>query len=146
MLLEVFWSHVLPFENLVVQFYLQMQSSLMDQLQEHEFTLLLANTPLDDVWTHFCSCACLAVGAWLLAYPSTPSFPFVFCPFSYNILYSFWYITSYIPYLSRCQCGHTIYDLGIHLLHCPCNNEHTTTHDMFRDTVVIIMSKSGTHV
>jgi hypothetical protein len=78
-----------------------MQSSLMDQLQEHEFTLLLANVPLDDVRAHFYSCACLALGVWLLAYPSTFSFPFVFSTFSYNILYSFWYITSYIPYLSH---------------------------------------------
>jgi len=34
MLFKVIWSHVLPFENLVVQSYSQIQSSLMDQLYE----------------------------------------------------------------------------------------------------------------
>jgi hypothetical protein len=37
MLFEVVRSHVLPFENLVVQSYLQMQFFFMDQLDDHEF-------------------------------------------------------------------------------------------------------------
>ncbi len=35
-----------------------------------------------------------------------------------------------VPYLSRCLCGHTINDLDIHLLCCPCGKERTTTHDI----------------
>jgi hypothetical protein len=49
---EVIQSHVLPFENLVVQSYLQMWSSLMDQLHEKEFILLQANIPLDVMRAH----------------------------------------------------------------------------------------------
>jgi hypothetical protein len=45
LLLEVIQSHVLPFESLIVQSYPQMQSSLMDQLHEQEFTLLLVDVP-----------------------------------------------------------------------------------------------------
>jgi len=45
---KVFQSHVLPFESLIVQSYLQMYSSLMDQLHKQTFTLFLANT-LSDV-------------------------------------------------------------------------------------------------
>jgi hypothetical protein len=51
-----------------------------------------------------------------------------------------------IPHLSQCQCGHTINDLGIHLLCCLCESEHTTTHDTFRNIVVIIASHNGVHV
>jgi hypothetical protein len=46
---EVIRSHVLLFKSLVMQYYSQMQSSLMDQLHEQEFTLLLTNAPLDVV-------------------------------------------------------------------------------------------------
>jgi hypothetical protein len=45
MLLEVVLSHVLPFESVVLQAYLQMQFSLMDQLHEQELTSLLASVP-----------------------------------------------------------------------------------------------------
>jgi hypothetical protein len=34
MLPKVIWSHVLHFKSLMVQFYLQMYSSLMDQFQK----------------------------------------------------------------------------------------------------------------
>jgi hypothetical protein len=33
--------------------------------------------------------------------------------------------------LSRCECGHTIDDLGTHLLWCPYESECTTSHDTF---------------
>jgi hypothetical protein len=40
-------SHVLPFESLVMQAYLQRQFSLMDQLHEHEFISLLIDVSLN---------------------------------------------------------------------------------------------------
>ncbi len=46
---EVIRSHLLSFKSLVVQSYLQTQYFFMDQLHEQEFTLLLANAPLDVV-------------------------------------------------------------------------------------------------
>jgi hypothetical protein len=74
MLPKVILSYVLPFESLMLEFYFQMQFSLMNQLHEHEFILLLANAPLYVLQAHFCSCACIVVWAWLLAHPSTLSF------------------------------------------------------------------------
>jgi hypothetical protein len=47
MLPKVICSYVLPFENLMVQFYFQLQFSLMDQLHKHEFILLLASALLN---------------------------------------------------------------------------------------------------
>ncbi len=51
-----------------------------------------------------------------------------------------------ITHISRCECVHTIDDLGIHWLHCPCKNKHTTTHDMLRNIVAIIALESGAHI
>jgi hypothetical protein len=71
----------------------------------------------------------LAIGAWLLTHLNTPSFR----------LYSTHFLTTLhirlsiphpiVVHFSRCQCGHTIDNLGIHLLHCLCKNEHNVTHD-----------------
>jgi hypothetical protein len=44
------------------------------------------------------------------------------------------------------QCGHIIDDLGVHLLHCLCKNEHIANHDTFWDTITAIASKNGVHV
>jgi hypothetical protein len=81
-----------------------------------------------------------------LAYPSTPSF----CLFLVHFLTTFCICLNIshptIPHLSQCQCGHTINDLGIHLLCCLCESEHTTTHDTFQNIVVVITSQNGAHV
>ncbi len=53
---------------------------------------------------------------------------------------------STILHLSRCQCGYTINDLGIHLLCYPCGRERTVAHDTFWNTIGAITSKSGAHV
>jgi hypothetical protein len=37
-------------------------------------------------------------------------------------------------------------DLGTHLLQCPCESEHTTTHNTFWDIVVAIALENKTHV
>jgi hypothetical protein len=51
-----------------------------------------------------------------------------------------------VPYLLWCKCGHTIDDLGIHLLRHLCENEHTTTHDTLWNTIATIALKSGAHI
>ncbi len=63
MLFEVIWSHVLPFESLVVQSYLQMQPSLIHQLYEQEFISLLAYVPSNVVQPHLRSYASPAARA-----------------------------------------------------------------------------------
>ncbi len=74
MLHEVIQSHVLPFENLIMQSYVQLQYSLKDQLHKNEFTSLFIDVRLDVVRTCFCSCASLVLGAWLLVRPSNLHF------------------------------------------------------------------------
>jgi hypothetical protein len=49
-------------------------------------------------------------------------------------------------HLSQCQCGHTIYDLGTHLLRCPCKNERITNHNALWNIIVTIVLESETHV
>jgi hypothetical protein len=51
-----------------------------------------------------------------------------------------------VAHLSSCQCGHIINDLGIHLLHCPCENEHIAAHDTLRNTIAVIVLENGTHI
>ncbi len=51
-----------------------------------------------------------------------------------------------VAYLSWCQCGHTIDDLGTHMLQCPCKNECMATNNTFQDIIVIIVLESGVHI
>ncbi len=119
----------------------------MDQLHKHEFIFLFSKCSFKrSTSTFLFMCRSVSRGLVIGSLSKHPFISFVPYPFCYNISYSFQYITSYIPYFSQWQCGHTIYDLGIHLLHCPCKNEHTIAHDTLQDTVVTIMSESGAHV
>ncbi len=51
-----------------------------------------------------------------------------------------------VTHISRCKYGHTIDELGIHLLCCLCGNEHTTNHDMIQDIVIAITFENGAHM
>jgi hypothetical protein len=51
-----------------------------------------------------------------------------------------------VAHLSQCQCGHTIDDLGTHLLWCPCESERTIAQNTFRNTIATIILESGAHV
>jgi hypothetical protein len=146
MLLKVIRSLVLPFENLVVQSYFQMQFSLKEQLHEQEFTSLQIDVLLNVVWTHLHSNIGPTIGAWLLVFPSTPSFH-LSCTHFFTTLYihlSIPYPT--IPHVLQCQCGHTIDDLNIHLLRFLCGNEHIIAHDTFWHIVATITSESKTQI
>lgn len=114
------------FQSLMMQFYLQLSSSSVDQLHEQKFTLLLANASLNIVRAHLCSYASPIVRAQLLAHPSTCSAHFLT---TFDICFDISHPT--VPHFSRCQCGHTIDNLGIHLLYCFCGSEHISTHDTF---------------
>ncbi len=130
MLPKVIRSHVLPFESLIVQSYPQMQFSLMEQLHEQEFTFLLVDVLLDVMQTHLCPCVGPVVGVWLLVHLNTLSFCFSFIHFL-TTLHIFFSIPHPISvHLSKCQCGHTINDLGIDLLRCQCGSENIVAHDM----------------
>jgi hypothetical protein len=51
-----------------------------------------------------------------------------------------------MAHLSQCQCGHTIDDLGTHLLWCPYRSEHTIAHNTLWDVIAIIALESEAHV
>jgi hypothetical protein len=51
-----------------------MQFSLMDELQEHEFTLLPVDAPLNVVQTCICSYVGSTTGVWLIIHLNTFSF------------------------------------------------------------------------
>jgi hypothetical protein len=68
------YSHVPPFENLVVQSYPQLQASLADHLHEQEFVSLLINILSNIARAHLCSCAGPKAGASLLKRLITPTF------------------------------------------------------------------------
>jgi hypothetical protein len=130
MLLKVVRSHVLPFENIMVQSYFQMKFSLKEQLHEQKFTLLLTNALLNILRTHFCSYVAPTIGAWLLVHPNTPSFHLSSTHFLTILCICLSIPHPTVPHVSQCKCGHTIDDLDIHLLHCTCGNECIATHDM----------------
>jgi len=71
------------------------------------------------VRAHFRSYASLIIKAWLLAHPSTCSAHFLT---TFDICFDISHPT--VPHLSWCQCGHTIDNLGIHLLYCFCGRTH----------------------
>ncbi len=118
----------------------------MYQLHEHEFTLLLAYAPLNIVWTHLCSYVGPIVGAWLLACLSTFSFHLSFAHFLTTFYIGLGIPHPMVPHFSQCQCGHTIDDLGIHLLRCLCGSERIIAHDTLWETIAAIASKSEAHV
>ncbi len=51
-----------------------------------------------------------------------------------------------VAHLLRCQCGHTMNDLGIHLLFYPCESECIVIHDTLQDTIATIALESGAHI
>jgi hypothetical protein len=51
-----------------------------------------------------------------------------------------------VAYLSQCQCGHTIDNLGTHMFRCPYKSERTTSKNTFRNIIVTIVLESGAHV
>jgi hypothetical protein len=85
-------------------------------------------------------------GAWLLVHPNTLSFRWSSTHFLITLCIRFDIPHPIVPYFSWFQCGHTIDDLGIHLLHCMCENGRITTHDILQDTVAIITLESEAHV
>jgi hypothetical protein len=103
----------------------------MDQLHEQKFTSLLTDDPSNVMRTCLRSCVGPTTRAWLLTCPNTFSFHLSSTHFLKTL-----HICVNIPHpivlhFSQCQRGHTINNLGIHLLHCLCRNEHNVTHDMF---------------
>jgi hypothetical protein len=85
-----------------MQSYLQMQSSLMDQLHKQEFTLLLTDALLNVVRAHLHSYVGLAIKAWLLARLNTPSFCLSFIHFLIALHIHLSIPHPIILHLSRC--------------------------------------------
>ncbi len=115
----------------------------LNLLHEQEFTSLLRDAPSDVVWARVHSCVGPTTRAWLLARLSTFSFRLFFAHLFITLHICFNIPHPIVVYFSKCQCCHTIDDLDIHLLCYPCENEPIATHDMLRDTIVTIASKSG---
>jgi hypothetical protein len=108
-----------------------MQSSLMDQLHKQKFTSLLINVPSIVVQAHLHSCIGLATRAWLLVRLNTLSFCLSFVHFLITLCIHVDIPHPTVVHFSRCECGHAIYDLGIHLLHYLCESKCIVTHDTF---------------
>jgi len=82
----------------------------------------------------------------VISHPNTPSFLLPSTHFLITLRIHLGIPHPIVVHLSQCQCVHTINDLGIHLLHCPCENEHIVTHDTLQNIIAIIASKNGAHV
>jgi hypothetical protein len=94
----------------------------------------------------FRSCASPKVSTWLLTHPTTPIFHLSPSHFLTTLCTCFGFLHLLISHLSWCQWGHTIDNLGTHLVWCPCRNEHIVAHDPLWDIVITIILESGTHV
>jgi hypothetical protein len=98
------------------------------------------------MWIRLCSCAGSRVGAWLLACPTTPTFPLSSAHFLTTLRTHLGLPHLTVAHLSQCWCDHTINNLGTHLLRCPCENEHTVAHDTLWNIIVTIVLENEAHV
>jgi len=118
----------------------------VDHLHEQKFASFLINFPSDIMRTCLHLCASLRAGVWLLIHPTTPTFHLSPTHFLTSLHTHFGLPHPTMAHLSWCQCGHTINNLGTHLLQCPYGNECTTTHNTLRDVIATIALENGTHV
>jgi hypothetical protein len=98
------------------------------------------------VRTCFYSCVGSGASSWLWTCPTTPIFHLSLAHFLITLRTRLGLPHPIITHLSQCQCGHTIDNLGTHLLQCPCKSERIVAHDTFWDIVTAIILESGTHV
>ncbi len=80
---------------------------------------------------HLRSCVGPRVSTWLLVRPTTPTFHLSSTHFLTTLHTRLGLPHPIITHFSRCQCGHTISDLGAHLLWCPCGSECMIAHYTF---------------
>jgi hypothetical protein len=115
-------------------------------LTKQEFASLLVGAPSNITQAHLHSCAGPGAGAWLLTHPTTPTFRLSLAHFFTTLCTHFGLPHPIVAHLSWCQCGHTIDDLGTHLLQCPYGSECIATLDTFWGIVVAITLESKAHV
>ncbi len=89
------------------------------------------NAPLDTTQTCLWSCVGLIVDTWLLACPIAHIFHLSLVHLLITLHTYIGFPNPIIAHMSRCQCEHTINDLGIHLFRWLYWNKHTTSHDTF---------------
>ncbi len=95
---------------------------------------------------HFHSCAGLGGGIWLLTHFTTPTSHLSLAHFLITLHTYLGLSHLIVAHLLCYWCGHTIYDLGTHLLRCLCGSEHIITHNIFQHIVIVITLENGTHV
>ncbi len=88
----------------------------------------------------------LGAHTWLVTRPTTPTFHLSSAHFLIELNTRLGLPHPTMAHLSWCYCGHTIDNLGTHLLRCPCGNECTTIHNTFQNIVATIALENGTHV
>ncbi len=87
-----------------------------------------------------------SVGTWLLVHPTTPAFCLSPTHFFTSLHTHLGLPHPTMVHFSRCQCGHTINDLGTHLLRCPYKNERTIAQNTLRDVIATIALENGAHI
>jgi len=98
----------------------------------HTFSLC----SLDTTRTCFWSCASLATNVWLIVRPITLTFCLSSTHYFITIHIHLGLLQLIVAHFS--QYGHTIDDLSIHLLWCPCGSEHIATHNILQYTITTI--------
>ncbi len=117
---------------------------MADHLHKQKFVSLLVEVPFNIMRTHFRSCAGPRVSIWLLVCLTTPTFCLFAAHFLITLHTHFGLPHPMVAHLSRCQCDHTINNLGIHLLWCFCHSECTIAHNTLQDIITTIVLESGT--
>jgi hypothetical protein len=95
---------------------------------------------------HLCSCVGPRANVWLLMRVTTPTFCLLLSHFLTSLCTCLGLAHPIVAHLSQCQCGHTIDDLGTHLLWHPYMSEHIIAHNTLQNTVTTIILESGAHV
>jgi hypothetical protein len=115
-------------------------------MHEQKFISLVIDVPSNVVQPHLRSYLGPTIGAWLLVCLNTPSVHLSSTHFLTTLSIHFSIPHPIVPHVSQCQCGHTIDDLGIYLLRCPCGNECIVAHDTLWNIIAIITSESEAQI
>jgi hypothetical protein len=103
----------------------RLQDSILEHLHHHTFSNMFSNKIFETHHVLILSCFGPRVGVWLIIRPIFTSF------WSDSLIFSttlqIWLKLPHpsITNIPRCMCTHPVDLMGIHLLHCVHDNEHT---------------------
>ncbi len=123
-----------------------LQDSILEHLHYHILSNILWNMISKAHCAWILSCFSLRPSVWLITWPIFLGYWLIFPVFSIVLWIQLGLPHPSIIGILWCMFTHPIDLMGIHLLRCAHGNEHTGTHDVVRDTFVVIAWDVGFHM